>query len=194
MPHRSPAAEGTHDRLLVFGAAAVVLGVVLVSQGVLPSQPAAYRVLSAHATLLPAEHVGPAPGERLVAETSPATSVPPTPPVRTATSGATGVVAACPAHFALDRDLRQELMAMALQRRVFTPERPVAPNKGDVPASVLILAERSVARAEASPRAVEPPIDGGDALRLNPSRDCAVWSPGGELNPAAPAPTSTASP
>jgi hypothetical protein len=163
MPHRSPAANGTHDRLLVSGAAAVVLGVVLVGQGVLPSQSAAHRVLSAHATLLSAEHAGPAPDERLVAETSPATSVPQTPTLWSASSGRKTAAAACAPHLDLDHDLRLMLVTMALQGQHHTRGYPAAhfhpPSKGDVPASVLILAERSVTHAEASPPAARHPMD-----------------------------------
>jgi hypothetical protein len=150
--------HGANDFMLVLGMAAVVLGVVMVSQGVLPSPPAVHLVPRAHAALMPAESAGPAPEERLAAYTSPTTSVPPTSAPRTASRGATGLVTACPAHF----DLRQVLAAMALQGQRYARAYPAAhfrpPRKGDVPASVLILAEgSSVAAAEASPPAVELP-------------------------------------
>jgi hypothetical protein len=163
MPHCSPAADGTHDRVLVFGVAAVVLGLVLVSQGVLPSQSATHRVLSAHAALLPAERAGPAPDVRLVAETSPATSVPLTPALWRASSGVTRLVAACAPHLDRVHDLRLMLAALALQERRRARGYPAGlfrlPSKGDVPASVLILAEISVARAEASPPSPRHPMD-----------------------------------
>ena len=65
--------------MLVLGVAAVVLGMVMVSRGVLPVQPAAHLVPSAHAALMPAERAVPAPDERLAASTSPTDRVPPTP-------------------------------------------------------------------------------------------------------------------
>ena len=37
MPNRHPAADGTHNFLLVFGIAAAALGLVLTGSGVLPS-------------------------------------------------------------------------------------------------------------------------------------------------------------
>ena len=163
MPHRISAADGTHDRLLVFGAAAVVLGVALVGQGVLPSQSAAHQVLRAHATLLSAERGGPAPDERLVAETSPATSVPLTPALLSASIGVTQLVAACAPRLDLDHDLRLMLVTIGLQTRRYARAYPAAhfrpPRKGNVPASVLILAERSVAHAGASPPAPQHPMD-----------------------------------
>jgi hypothetical protein len=163
MPNSIPAVDGTHDFLLVFGVAAVVLGVLLVSQGVLPSQSAAHRVPRAHAALLPAERAGPAPDERLVAETSPATSVPLTPALWSVSSGVTRLVAACAPGLDLDHDLRLMLAALALQERRHARGYPAGlfrpPSKGDVPASVLILAETSVAHAEASPPSPQHPMD-----------------------------------
>ncbi len=163
MPHRSAEADGTHDRLLVFGAAAIVLGVVLVGQGVLLSQPAAHRVLRAHATLLPAEPGGPTPDERLVSETSPATSARPAFTPRSASTGATGLMAACAPRLDLDHDLRLMLALLALQGQRHAQRYPAGlfrpPTTGDVPASVLILAERSGARAGASPTAPRHPMD-----------------------------------
>jgi hypothetical protein len=159
--------DGVNDLMLVLGMAAVVLGVVMVSQGVLPSRSAAQLVPRAHATLMPAERGGPAPLERLAAGTSPTDRVSPTHALRTASRGAsTGPatcfprgVTTCPPHFVeldLDHDLRLTLAAMALQGRHFAREWPVAPDKQDVPAKDRVLARAegsSVTRAEASPQA-----------------------------------------
>jgi hypothetical protein len=173
--HRAPTPNTTHDRLLVFGVAAAVLGVVMVSQGVLLAQPAAHLVPRPHAALMPVERPLPTQDERLAATASPTDRVPPTPAARTAIRGATTLVAACPPHFVFDHDPRLVLAAMAVQGRRTPRQWLAAPNKRDVP------------------QAVEPSIDGGDALRLDPSRDCAGWSPGGELNSAALPPGSTSS-
>src|SRR6187402_309501 len=92
---------------------------------------------------------GSAPDERLVAETAPATSVPPTPVPRIALHDATRLVTACPAHFDYDHDLRQELVALALlgqrqgRERLYSAVHFRPPRKGDVPASVQALAEGS---------------------------------------------------
>jgi hypothetical protein len=173
--HRAPTPNTTHDRLLVFGVAAAVLGVVMVSQGVQLAQSAAHLVPRPHAALMPVERPLPTQDERLAATASPTDRVPPTPAARTAIRGATTLVAACPPHFVFDHDPRLVLAAMAVQGRCTPRQWLAAPNKRDVP------------------QAVEPSIGGGDALRLDPSRDCAGWSPGGELNSAALPPGSTSS-
>jgi hypothetical protein len=151
--------QGANDLLLVVGVAAVVLGVVMVSQGALPSQSAAPRVPRAHAALLSAQRAVPAPDERLATHTSLTTRIPPAPATRTASNGATRVVAACAPHLDLDHDLRLVLAAMALQRRrtLHATANFVPSDKQDVPASVRVLARASVAHAEASPPAARAP-------------------------------------
>ena len=135
--------HGPNDLMLVLGVAAVVLGVVMVSQGVLLSQPAAQLVPRAHAALMPAERGGSAPDERLAAGTSRTDRVSPTHALRTGSRGAsTGPatcfprsVTTCPPHFELDldHDLRLTLAAMALQGRRYPREWPVAPDKAGCP-------------------------------------------------------------
>jgi hypothetical protein len=151
--------HSANDLMLVLGVAAVVLGMVIVSQGVLPAQPAAHRVPSAHAALMPTERALPAPEERLTAYASPTTSVPPTRAPRTASSGATGLVVACTPRLDLDHDLRLVLLAMALQRRrtLHPTAHFVPPDKQDIPASVLARTKGVVTRAEASPQATWGP-------------------------------------
>jgi hypothetical protein len=163
MPDREPRADCANDVMLVLGVAAVVLGTVMVSQGDLPAQPAAHRVPSAHATLMPTERTLPAPEERLAANMSPTTTVPSTRTARTTSSGATGPVVACTPRLDLDHDLRLVLAAMALHKRRIPRERPAGhygtPYTQDVPAKDRALAgvEESVARIEALPRATRRP-------------------------------------
>ena len=79
LPNREPTGQGANDLLLVLGVAAFVLGVAMVSQGVLLSQPAAHLVPTTHAALGRVERLVPAPDERPVATTPPADLVPLTP-------------------------------------------------------------------------------------------------------------------
>ena len=185
MADNEPTPNATHDRVLVFGVAAAVLGVVMMSQGTLLAQPPTDVVRREHAALMPAERTAPAPAERLIADTAPRDRVTSMPGAVTASSGVTTPVADCPPPFGFDHDPRLVLSAMGLQRRALTLERPVAPNKQDVPMQDPALAGAVVpmARAEASPQLIRRPIGGGDALRLRPSRDCAVRSSVGEITP-----------
>jgi hypothetical protein len=157
MAHGAPTPTATHDCLLVFGVAAAILGVVMVSQGVLVAQPVTHLLPSEHAALMPVGHTESTPAEPLVPDTSPTTGVPPMPAGLTASGDATRLVTTCPPHFAFDHDLRQVLAAMALQGQRFAREHPVAPGKQDVPtqSSALVGAEKSVSvtRAAASPQA-----------------------------------------
>jgi hypothetical protein len=173
MPDREPRAHGANDVMLVLGVAAVVLGMVMVSQGVRPAQPAAHRVPSAHAALMPTERALPVLDERLAADTFPRDRVPPMP--RTTGSGAATAAAACTPRLDLDHDLRLVLLAMALQRRrtLHPTAHYVPPDKQDVPAKDRALAgvEESVARAEASPPAVGLPRGPGCCTRWNKPGD-----------------------
>jgi hypothetical protein len=159
MAHRESPPHAAHDRLLVFGVATAVLGVVLVSQGLLV-ESAAHWVPRGRAVLLPAERALPAPGEHLAAITSPPDSNPLMPAPRTASSDAnTGVatcfphgVVTCPPLLDFEHDLRLVLGAMAWQqRRTWHPTAHVVRrDKQDIPASTLILANESLATPEAS--------------------------------------------
>lgn len=148
MPNREPIGQGAHDLLLVFGVAAFVLGVAMVSRGVLPSQPAAH--------LLPTSPVALDWDARPVATTPPAHLVPPTPVTAPASSGGTRVAAVCPPRLALNCDLRLVLMQMARQQRGHSLARPVAPSDYVVPRKYGVLA-----RAEASPPATPRRNDPG---------------------------------
>jgi hypothetical protein len=147
------------DLLLVVGIAAVVLGTVMVSRGVLPSQPAAHLVPNEHAAPIPTDSAVPALDERLAADMSPSDRVPPTP--GTTGSSAIRVAAACIPRLDLDHDLRLVLAAMALQRRrtLHAIAQVVPPDQQDVPAKdrALARAPEAVAPAEASLPAVELP-------------------------------------
>jgi hypothetical protein len=161
MAHGQPPPHAAHDRLLVIGVAAVVLGLVLVGEGVLLAEPTTHRVSREHPVLMAAERIGPAQEERLTTDTPPTNRVPPTSTPRTASSGARTNVASCSPHLDLDHDLRLVLSAMARHRQHFTfaQERPAgyfgAPANQDVLAKYreLVGAEGSVAHAEAFPPA-----------------------------------------
>jgi hypothetical protein len=154
---------GAHDLLLVVSVAAVVLGVVMVSQGVLPAQLAAHVAPSTRAWSGLTERLVRAQDERPVATKPSADRVPPTPAPRTAISGAITDAAACPPRLDLDHDLRLVLAAMALQRRrtLHATANFVPPDKQDVPASVRALATASVAHAEEPPPAYRRPNGSG---------------------------------
>jgi hypothetical protein len=145
------------DLLLVVGIAAVVFGMVLVSQGVPPFQSAAHLV--PNAAPIPTDSAVPALDERLAADMSPSDRVPPTP--GTTGSSAIRVAAACIPRLDLDHDLRLVLAAMALQRRrtLHAIAQVVPPDQQDVPAKdrALARAPEAVAPAEASLPAVELP-------------------------------------
>jgi hypothetical protein len=149
------------DLLLVLGVAAVVLVVVLVSRGVLPSQPAAHPVKPTYAVPGLVERRVPAPDAPPITTMPPADWVPTTPVTRTASSGATRVVGACPRPLDLDHDLRLVLLAMALQRRrtMHPTAHVVPPDMLEVPAKdrALARAMESVSPGQASPPAVGLP-------------------------------------
>jgi hypothetical protein len=188
VPRRAPTPHATHDRLLVFGVAAAALGVVMVSQAVLLAKPPPHVVPREHAALMPAKSAAPAPAERLTAETSSRDRVPPMPAAVTAISGVTTPVAACLPHFDFDDDPRLVLAAMGPQRRAFTRQRLVAPNKRDVPMQFPALAGAvvSAASVEASPQAVEHSVEGrwplsaiarwvNEDARRNVADECQPW-------------------
>jgi hypothetical protein len=168
MAHREPS-PAAHDRLLVIGVAGLMLGVVLVCQGMPLAEPTAHLTPHAHATLTPAERDGSAPGVRLATPTSPPDRAPSTPTTRTASSGTTGLLAPCAPYFDLGHDLGQDLAAMAQQGRRVNHECPaghlVAPANQDVPPEYRALARAegsSVTRAQASPQAARlPMVPGG---------------------------------
>ena len=154
-PHR------VSDLLLVLGVAAVVLGAVMVSQGVLPSQSPLHRVPPPYAVLGLVERLVPTPDTNPGTVMSPAAWVPASPATQTASSGATTAAVVCPPRLDLDHDLRLVLAAMALQRRrtLHATAHVVPPDQQDVPAKdrALARAKEAVARAEASPPAIGLP-------------------------------------
>jgi hypothetical protein len=153
MPHRSPAVDGTHDFLLV-----LVLGVVMLSQGVPPSPVMARPVLGRSSSPMPAEPSLAAANDHLTGDRSQPVGVTPKPVPFPDTSGDGACAEACLSQYDPRRDLRVALTDMMLQQRGFAGY-PAAhfdpPSKGDVPASVLILAERSTARARPSLRSTQ---------------------------------------
>ena len=159
MPHSAPVPTATHDRLLVFAVGALVLGVVMLSQGALRGQPMTDLLSSEHAVLMPAGRRLPAQDQRLATTPSPTDHIPPTPAALITISAASTPAAACPLHFDFDHDPRLVLSAMGLQQRGFTLERPVAPNKqyGPIQDPALAGAVASVGHAEASPQAISAP-------------------------------------
>ncbi len=172
MAHRelTPLTSHTaHHRLLVFGVAAIVLGVAMVSQGVLASQPAARLLPGEHAALTRAARPLPVQDEQLAATTSSTDRIPATRAGRIASIDATPWVVACLPHFNLDHDPRLVLSAMALQGRRFVLERAVGSygtaGKQYVPTndSALARAAESVwlVRAETSPPAASRPVAPG---------------------------------
>jgi hypothetical protein len=158
MEYREPTPKTAHDLLLVVGVAAVVLGVVMVGGGVLPSPSAAHRVLPTHAAPGRLERLVPAPKERPVAIAPPADRVPITSAPRTARCGTNTHrhTWACAPRHDLDHDLRLVLATMALQRRrtLHPTAGFVAPDKQEIAASVLARVKRSGATPEAWPPAV----------------------------------------
>ena len=162
MAHSEPPPNAAHDLLLVLGVAALGLGAVMVSQGVLPSQSAAHSVPPPYAALGRVERLVPASDAGPVVTTPPAARVP-TMFALTTSSGATRVVAACPAHLGQDHDLRLVLLTMARQRRrtLHPTAHFVPPDKQDIPASVLALVKGSSTHAEATPPAARLPTGPG---------------------------------
>jgi hypothetical protein len=138
MPDRHPPSSRAHDSVLVFGIAAVVLGVVMVSRGGLPAPSSAHRVSPTHAAQGRVERLVPAQDARPVAIAPPAERVPTAAAPRTASCGTTTHTWACAPRHDLDHDLRLVLAAMALQqRRTLHPTAHfVRPDKQDIPAIV----------------------------------------------------------
>jgi hypothetical protein len=124
MAHREPS-PAAHDRLLVISVAGLMLGVVLVCNGMPLAEPRAHGVPRAPAMLTPAERDGAALGARLAAPTSPPDHAPATPATRIARSGATGLLSLCGPLFDLVHDLGQDLAAMAQQGRRLNQECPI---------------------------------------------------------------------
>jgi hypothetical protein len=158
--------RGAHDRqgngrhrvsdlLLVLGVAAVVLGVVMVSQGLSPLPSLLHRVPPLYSVPGLVERPEPAPDVYPGALLSPAGRVPATPTIKTAGSGPNSVVAACPRRLDLDHDWRLVLLAMARQRRrtLHPTAKYIPPDKHDIPASVLAHTKGAGTPAEASPSA-----------------------------------------
>jgi hypothetical protein len=143
------------DLLPVLGVAAVVLSVVMVCRGVLPSQSPVHWVPPPYAVPGLVERRAHAPDAHPVTMMSPVDRIPATP--RAATSSATGVVAVCPPRLDLDHDLRLVLAAMALQRRRTLHATSVValPDTQEIPAKdrALARAKEAVARGEATPPA-----------------------------------------
>lgn len=160
MPVRNPTPGRAYDVVPVFGVAAVVLAVVMVSQGVLLSPSMAHPVPPSHAARGGVERLVPAHNERSVATTPPADRLATTSALRTASSGATPAAAVCGPGLGLEHDLRLVLVAMARQRRrtMHPTAHFVRPDKQDIPASALILAKGSPAPAEPSPPAAQYPM------------------------------------
>jgi hypothetical protein len=152
---REPPGHGAYD-LLVLGVAAFVLGVAMVSQGVLLSLSPADLVLTTQSGPGEGESLMPAQGEHPVATMPSANLVPPTPGLPTTRSDGPGGVAVCTPRRALECDLRLGLMEMALQQRGLFLERPVVSNAQDVPRKYCVLA-----RVAESPHATPPPTDPG---------------------------------
>lgn len=182
--HLSIASRGVDDTqgngrhrlrdLLVLGVTAVMLGVVLVSQGVPPLQSSLHRVPPAYAVPGLVERQVPAPNVYPGTPLSPADRVPTTPATKTAGSGTSPVVAACPLRFDLDHDWRLVLSAMALQRRrtMHPTAHVVPPDMLEVPAKdrALARARESVSPAEASPRICPNPYP-SRAPDLSPGKE-----------------------
>jgi hypothetical protein len=152
MANRQPMAHRTNDVMLFLGVAAFVLGVAVVSQGVLWSGPAAHVVPTTPAAQGWVERAVPAWGEHPLAISPVADRVPPTPVISTA-SGGTPWIAICPPRRALECDLRLEFMELALQQRgrflgpPVTPDPQLAPRKD----CLLPRAQGSVAAVPTSP-------------------------------------------
>jgi hypothetical protein len=173
----SPGADDRHgngrhrasDLLLVLGVGTVVLGLVLVSCGVLSPQYAAPRVPRTYPVPGVVERLVPAPRALPSTTRSPADRVPATPETQTVGSGPSPGVATCfphgvvmcPARLDLDHDWRLVLSAMALQRRrtMHPIAHVVPPDMLEVPAKdrALARAMESVSPGEASPPAVGLP-------------------------------------
>jgi len=153
---REPPGHGAYDLLLVLGVAAFVLGVGMVSQGVLLSLSPAGLVFTTQSGPVEVESLMPAQGEHPVATMPSANLVPPAPGLPTTRSDGPGGVAVCTPRRALECDLRLGLMVMALQQRGLFLERPVVPNAQDVPRKYSVLA-----RVAESPHATPPPTDPG---------------------------------
>ena len=151
--NREPTGLSANPLLLVLVVAAFALGVAMVSQGVLPSRPAAQVAPTTHAARGWVASVAPEWDERPVTTTPPADRVWPTPVTSIASSGEARIVAACTPRLSLDCDLRLGLMDLALQQRGLFLGQSVAPDEQHVPTKYCVLAraEGSAARTASSP-------------------------------------------
>jgi hypothetical protein len=129
MPNRETTAHCASDLWLILGVAAFMLGVAMVSQVVLLSQPPTHLVPITHAAPGQVEKLLPVRDEDPLATTPPADLVAPTHVISATSSGRTRVVAECAPRLALTAqncDLRLVLMDLALLQRGLVLGRPVA--------------------------------------------------------------------
>jgi hypothetical protein len=124
MPNRNPAADGSHDFLLVFGVAAAALGFVLMSRGVPPSPVMARQVPSRYASPMLAERSLTAADDHPAADRSPPVGVTPISVQFPDNSGDVACADACPSQYDPRRDLRVTLTDMMLQQRGFAGHPP----------------------------------------------------------------------
>jgi hypothetical protein len=103
---RSPPTPGAHDLLLVVGAAALLLGVTLVSLGGLPAESSSLSGLGEHTAPLPAASPAPAAEHRLLDATSREEEQMATPEACTAGSTSGTFVVACTGRNDPDQDPR----------------------------------------------------------------------------------------
>lgn len=169
MSDRNPTASGASDLLLVFGATAFVLGLVLMSRGEPSSHLAAAPKPAAHASPVPAETSvialddHPAGGLSVPDGALPTTM--PLPPF----CGRVAFTGECPLRNDLDQDLRLVLADMALQQRGIAAHYAASGKQYGAPATdeglsadpLRAVAEGSAAHAEASPWTARRPIGTG---------------------------------
>jgi hypothetical protein len=117
--------DGTHDFLLVFGVAAVVLGVVMLSQGVPPSPVMARPVPGGSASPMPADAPLAAADDYLAGDRSQPVGVTPKPVPFPDNSGDGACAEVCLSRYDPRRDLRLALADMMLQQRGFVGYPPV---------------------------------------------------------------------
>jgi hypothetical protein len=125
VPNPSPAMDSTHDFLLVFGVAAVVLGVVMVNQGVPPSPVMARPVPSRSAWPVPADPWLAPADAHLTGHRSQPEGVTPKPMPFPENNGDVACADACVSRYDPRRDLRLALTDMMLQQRGFVGYPPV---------------------------------------------------------------------
>lgn len=145
--NRESTAQGTNDLVLILSVAAFVLGVAMVSQGVLLSQTEAHLRQTTPPALGRVERLVPTRGEHRVA--MPVTSA--------ASRGGTSSVAVCTARRALECDLRLGLMEMALQQQGFFLDLPDASYEQHAPWKYRALASAETAVTPAAPPSLATP-------------------------------------